>query len=257
MFQAMDIEPLKILAFDPALANMGWALVSFDPNALQEEQTPSWIMDKTGIHTYKCFQRLDGGTFSTDNQMTVNERMIYQIDEVHLLCAIHKPEMIAMESQLEVGSARCTWGVAIQFGIVFPYFCSNLRQVRLARCPDDRWSNGERQETTEVFSHIDHVPNYGVAFKPPQLQSVAHHEGQTKSKIVKERYHEVSGDTRKGVKDHEADAFFVAVHSGRFWAICLQQCWGMEFLTKKEQKIFLASETGMAHRKFESWWTNF
>src|SRR5215467_10243032 len=123
----MSIEPLKILAFDPALANMGWMLVNFDPNVLHDEQTPSWISDKTGIHTYKCFERLDGGTFSTDNQVTVNERMIHQIDEVHLLCAIHKPEMIAMESQLEVGSARCTGGVAIQFGIVFPYFCTNLR----------------------------------------------------------------------------------------------------------------------------------
>jgi hypothetical protein len=253
----MDIEPLKILAFDPALANMGWMLANFDPNALQEEPTPSWIPDKTGIHTYKCFRRLDGGTFSTDNQMTVNERMIHQIDEVHLLCAIHRPELIAMESQLEVGSARCTWGVAIQFGIVFPYFSTYLRQVRLARCPDDRWSNGERRETTEIFSHIDHVPSYGVALKPPQLQSVAHHEGQTKSRIVKERYHEVSGDTRKNVKDHEADAFFVAVHSGRFWAVCLQQCWGTEFLTKKETKTFLAPDTGMIYRRFESWWTNF
>jgi hypothetical protein len=254
---AEDIIPLKILAFDPALANMGWVLVNFDPNVLQSEQTPSWMADPTGIHTYKCFERLDGGTFSTDNQMSVNERMIHQIDEVHLLCAIHKPEMIAMESQLEVGNARCTWGVAIQFGIMFPYFCANRRQVRLIRCPDDRWSNGERQETTEVFSHIDHIPNYGVAIKPPQLQSVAHHEGQTKIKIVKDRYYEVSGDTRKKVKDHEADAFFVAVHAGRFWATCLQQCWGVEFLTKKEQKIFLATETGMVHRKFESWWINF
>jgi Holliday junction resolvasome RuvABC endonuclease subunit len=252
----MDIEPLKILAFDPALANMGWTLVSFDPNVIHEEPIPSWMTDKIGIHTYKCFQRIDGGTFSTNNKISINARMIHQIDEVHLLCAIHKPELIAMESQLEVGSARCTWGVAIQFGIVFPYFCTNLRQVRLARCPDDRWSNGERQETTEVFSHIDHVPNYGVALKPPQLQSVAHHEGQTKSRVVKERYHEISGDTRKNITDHEADAYFVAVHSGRFWATCLERCWGTEFLTKKEQKTFFAPETGMVHRRDESWWCN-
>jgi hypothetical protein len=253
----MSIEPLKILAFDPALANMGWVLVIFDPNVIHEEKAPSWMADHTGIHTYQSFTRLDGGTFSTDNQMTVNERMIHQIDEVHLLCAIHRPEMITMESQLEVGSARCTWGVAIQFGIMFPHFCTYKRQVRLVRCPDDRWCNGERQETTEIFSHIDHIPNYGVTLKPPQLQSVAHHQGRTESRIVKDRYREVSGDTRKKVTDHEADAFFVAVHSGRFWATCLQQCWGTEFLTKKERKIFLASETGMIHRRFESWWCNF
>lgn len=253
----MYIETRKILAFDPALANMGWVLVNFNPNYECQEQPPSWMTDSTGIHTYKCFERLDGGTFSTDNQMTVNQRLVHQIDEIHLLCAIHKPDMIALESQLEVGHARCTWGVALQFGIMFPYFCANHRQIRMARCPDDRWQDKDREESTEVFSHLDHVPSYGILIKPPQLQSVAHHESQTKSKIVKERYYEVSGDTRKGIKDHEADAFFVAVHSGRFWATCLQGCWQTEFLTKKEQKIFLAAETGMANRQFESWWTNF
>jgi hypothetical protein len=140
---------------------------------------------------------------------------------------------------------------------MFPYYCTHLRSVRLARCPDYRWENRNGETDQEIFSHIDHVPNYGVAIKPPQLQSVAHHEGYTKSKIVKERYREVSGDTRKKVTEHEADAFFVAVHAGRFWATCLQQCWGAEFLTKREQKIFLAPETGMAHRRQESWWVSF
>jgi hypothetical protein len=251
------VSPLRILALDPALANMGWVVVSFDPNPVHEEPIPSWMEDRTGIHTYRCFERIDGGTFSTDNQMTVNERLIHQIDEVHLLCAIHKPEMVAMESQLEVGSARCTWGVALQFGILFPYFCMNRRPVRLVRCPDDRWEEEDAVNSVETFSHVDHIPNYGVAIKPQQLQSVAHHESQTKSKVVKERYREVSGDTRKGVKDHEADAFFVAVHSGRFWATCLQSHWGPEFLTKKEAKVFTAPETGMLHRKCESWWVNF
>ena len=254
----MSIEPLKILALDPAMANMGWALGTFDPNIVQEEPHPSWIEDKSGIPTYRCFTRLDGGTFSTDNkQMTVNERLIHQIDEVHLLCAIHKPEMIAMESQLEVGSARCTWGVALQFGILFPHFCMHRRPVRLVRCPDDGWLDDNPEGNGETFTHFDHIPNYGVAIKPPQLQSIVHHETHTKVKTVKARYCEVSRDDRKTVKDHEADAYFIAVHSGRFWATCLQTCWGPEYLTKKETRVFLAEGTGMIHRKYESWWTNF
>ena len=251
------INPIRIFSIDPALANVGWVVLDFDPNDPPADNIPSWIKDKdtTGQHTYSCFKRVDGGTFSTNNEMTVNERLVHQLDEIHLLCAIHKPEMIAFESQLEVGVSRCTWGVAIQFGILFPYFRANHRQVRLSRCPGNQWE--EQNCGNSVFNHVDHIPNYGVSIKPPQLQSITHHEKSTKPSIVKQRYREVSGDNRKRVTDHEADAFFMGVYAGRFWATCLEMCWSVDFLTQKEQNVFLNPDKGMMGRKFESWWINF
>jgi hypothetical protein len=255
----MEFQSIKILSIDPALRNVGWMVGIFDPNSyLENGPQPSWLAkDDTPYHTYHCYKKLDGGTLTRKNVWTVHERLTYHIDELHLISAIHKPDMIALESQIEAGGNRCTWGVALQFGIIFPYFLMHRRQVRLSRCPDEAWVDNPQLNGTPIFSHVDHVPSYGVAIKPPQLQSIAHGQRVTEGADVISRYREVTGDAREKISDHEADAYFIAIHAARFWATCMIGCWAEDFLSKKEKRAFLNQKTGMITRRLESWWTNF
>jgi Holliday junction resolvasome RuvABC endonuclease subunit len=241
---------MRILGVDPAMANVGWMLLEFDRLHLDVNNTtyPSW-MDKDkegGTHTYQCFQVLNKGLYTTHKSATTQERLIEQIDQIHLLVSLYKPDILAYEAQMEDGNARCTWGVALQLGIVFPYYNIKSRQVRLFRCPDF---------VNTSFTDMEFIPPLGVAIKPQQLQSIAQHERSTKPKIVVQRYREVTGLTHK-ISDHEADAYFLGVHAGRFWATCINDYWDQDLLTNKEHHVFLDSNTGMLFREGESWWSN-
>jgi Holliday junction resolvasome RuvABC endonuclease subunit len=240
---------MKILAIDPALANVGWMLLEFNLDVLGTDSSyPSWMdpSKEGGASTYQCFKRLNGGLYSTNNSITVQERLIEQIDQIHMLVSVHQPDILVYEAQLEVGNQRCTWGVALQLGIIFPYFSTKTRQVRLFHYPDPEYS---------IVPDKAYIPPLGVAIKPQQLQSIVHHERSTKPKIVVQRYKEITGTTDK-VSDHEADAYFLGVHAGRFWATCLNDYWDQDILSNKEHHVFLDSNTGMLFREGESWWMN-
>jgi hypothetical protein len=84
---------------------------------------------------------------------------------------------------------------------------------------------------------------------------MAHHEKSTKNNLVVKRFCEVSRHPLK-VTDHEADAYFLGVYAGRFWATCVESYWDQEFLSEKEYKVFLDSKTGMLFREGDSWWRN-
>lgn len=241
---------MRILGIDPALANVGWMLLEFDPTLFNghQEGYPSWMNStkEGGVSTYHCFERLNGGLYSTNKSTTIQERLVEQVDQIHMLVSVHRPDLLVYEAQLEVGNRRCTWGVALQLGIIFPYFGIKDRQVRLFHYPDPEYS---------IVPDKAHIPPLGIAIKPQQLQSIAHHERSTKPKTVVQRYKEITGVTDK-VSDHEADAYFLGVHAGRFWATCIQEIWDQDLLTQKEYHVFLDSDTGMLFREGESWWAN-
>ncbi len=148
---------MRILGIDPALANVGWMLLEFDHNLLDSHHNgyPSWMdQDKEGgVSTYHCFRRLNGGLYSTNKSITIQERLTEQVDQIHMLVSVHKPDLLVYEAQLEVGNRRCTWGVALQLGLIFPYFNINARQVRLFH------SSGSEDLN---FTDMAHIPNIGV-----------------------------------------------------------------------------------------------
>jgi Holliday junction resolvasome RuvABC endonuclease subunit len=253
----MGIPPLRILAIDPALANVGWMVLEFDPNQIEVISGPvaRWIAEKdgTGLHSYHCFTRVAGGVLSTDNRATIRERLMEQIDGIHILVSLHQPDLLAFESQFEAGKRGFTGGVAVELGLVFPYFNTKERPVRLFRCPDFEYLDNPQKS---VFRQMDHIPLYGVSIRPIQLQSLAHHEKTTRDKTVIQRYREIT-NTQYKITPHECDAYFIGVHLGRFWACCLEGCWSEDILTRKERHTFLNPETGMLNRRFECWWANF
>lgn len=229
---------MKILGVDPALANVGWCLLDFDP--FQDSahfsggQDPNWLDVKknSGQHTYHYFHRLAGGVFSTTNVQTVLARLLEQARQVYGLVEHHRPDLLVLEAQLEVGQNRCTWGVALQTLILAPYFPGSVVVA------------GYR-------------PRWVVTVGPHLLQAAVHGERSTRSRTVVERYGRVSGDPRRKVAlHHEADAYFLGIVGGRFWATCLTECWDRSILSDRERRFFLKIGTGMLFRQLDAWWQN-
>jgi hypothetical protein len=106
------------------------------------------------------------------------------------------------------------------------------------------------------LTHLDiHLPETIVCIRPEGLQSVAHYQRKTTGGEVVRRYKHLTGD-KKRVSQHEADAYFIAIHSGRFYATCLKDYWPQSDLTTKENHCFLHPTSGMLKRKEEAWWQN-
>jgi Holliday junction resolvasome RuvABC endonuclease subunit len=244
----------KILAIDPALSNVGWIILEFDCFKELFPEKPSWIDHEVegGCSTYGSFSRIDGGVVCTDKSEGYNQRLINQVDEIHLLVSLHKPDLLVFESQLAFGSQRCTWGMALQLGLIFPYYKIQERAVRTFRCPTMDYL---QSNSSQVFSELEYVPSMVVGVNPAQLQSMAHHEKKTKRTVVVRRFHEVSHYYTK-ITDHEADAYFLGIHAGRFWASCVNQYWDQGLLTKREYRVFLDSKTGLLFNEGDSWWRN-
>jgi Holliday junction resolvasome RuvABC endonuclease subunit len=255
-----------ILGIDPAMDNLGWMHLRLNtetpfrnPSPLPE---PDWILEKekTGVHTYQHFERIDGGTFKSDKNYSWLHRIQCQVDEIHKMIHKLRPTILAMESQLDKGDNKNPTGLSVQNLIVAPFFHPDKRifhrYVALLSGTTTESSEDEQPLTTQVRLLPEHIPEIVFMLRPERLQSIAHYERTTKGSRVVGRYKQLYPEDKRRLSQHEADAFFIAVHAGRFWATCLNSYWPKTHLTFKENHVFLEEQKGILQQKDEAWWRN-
>lgn len=255
-----------ILALDPAMGNVGWMFLKLNTEVPLREPhplpTPEWITEKdtTGVHTYHNFDRLDGGTLQQDPTKPWIYRVQSQAEDVHKLIHRFKPDILALESQLDKGDNKSPTGIALQYLIVAPYYNQESkmfkRYVSLVSGAVTGRSVDGKLPTVEVGLIPEHIPSFVIGIRPEGLQSVAHYERATKGSRVVSRYKQLVPTDKHRLSQHEADAFFIGVHAGRFWATCLATHWPRTHLTTKEAHCFIDPPNSMFYRKEDAWWEN-
>jgi hypothetical protein len=237
------VPVLTVLGIDPAMDNVGYHFLKLNtsepphlPGPPIPFKDPLWITEKdpTGKHTYWYFQSLAGGTKQSDSTRSMTYRLINQADEVHKLIAELKPDILVLEAQLDKGDNKNPYGVALQIAITFPYFHPTTRPPTIRPAYHPRWV---------------------IQIRPERLQSIAHHQRKTTGREVVQRFKHVT-ECKARVSQHEADAYFLAVHGGRFWASCVKSHWDRDILTSKENHVFLQEPKGMLFQMDDAWWEN-
>lgn len=241
---------VTILGIDPAMNNVGYMLLQLDTeNELRSTapESADWIKlkDTTGKHTYRHFTRLAGGTLEGPDTNWF-ERIQTQADSLHEIIGQLKPDIIAIESQLDKGDSKSPTGVALQHLILAPYFRVDKKYYTRVHIDTD--------DQVVLTQSYEPMPKFVVLLYPPRVQSVAHCERSTKGRIVVNRYKQMVPEDKHRLSQHEADAFYIGVHCGRFWATCLTECWPKSYLTEKERYVFLEGPKAMINQRNEVWW---
>lgn len=242
---------VRILGIDPAMNNCGWMLIKLDTGNVLRPTAPmtaSWIIDKdtTGKHTYQHFQRIDGGTIGGDEKVSWFERIQAQADAIHIVVDKVEPDIIAIESQLDKGESRSPTGFALQHLILAPYFRPDKKYYR-------RFHIAYSDIGVPCYK-AEFLPSFVVLLCPPRVQSVAHCERSTTGLVVVRRYKQLVPTDKRRLSQHEADAWFIGVHVGRFWASVLTNNWDKAILTEKERYVFLDGCKAMMTQEGEAWW---
>jgi hypothetical protein len=242
-----------ILGIDPAMDNVGWMLLKMDTEKplrdTNPQPEPDWILQKdtTGVHTYQHFERLNGGTLKSDKTKSWLYRVHQQVNEMHEIIYKEKPTLLALEAQLDQGENRNPTGLSVQNLIIAPFYHTNRK---IFRRYVTQLSGSESNLVPEF------IPKTVVLIRPERLQSVAHQERSTKGSRVVARYKKLYPEDKRRLSQHEADAFFIAVHAGRFWATCINNFWPRTHLTTHETPIFLESAKAIIKQEDEAWWQN-
>jgi hypothetical protein len=179
-----------------------------------------------------------------------------QAEEVHELVHRFKPEILALENQLDKGDNKSPTGIALQYLIVSPYYQANRKIFHryLHQTEDVAASPDNLLIDTHLIKEF--VPKYVIGIRPEGLQSVAHYERATKGSRVVGRYKQLFPEDKHRLSQHEADSAFIGYHCGRFWATCLTNHWPRMYLTEKENHCFLEPPRSMIFRTEDAWWEN-